>query len=189
MHALYPLATTSIHPQKASGTPAHFFFRPKTVSQWPKTTKHRQNTTYFEIFCAIFSTEKVRGGCARPVPTCNYLNPPPESLRNLGALFFRPKTLQNGQKRPKTVKIRIILRYFALFLAHKSARRVRTPRDHLKLPQTTHRKPQEPRRTLFSAQNNLKMAKNDQNTPYFEIFCAIFSAKKVRGGCARPVPT
>ena len=33
--------------------------------------------------------------------------------------FFGLKRPQNGQTRPKTVKIRIILRYFALFLARK----------------------------------------------------------------------
>ena len=96
-----------------------------------KKTKNRQNTPYFEIFCAIFS-------------------------------------------------------------AKKSARRVCTPRAQMKLPQTTPRKPQEPRRTFFSAENGLKMAKNDHKPLKYALFSDIsryFQRKKVRGGCARPVPT
>ena len=129
-HTPYSLATTSNHPQKASGTPAHF--------------------------------------------------------------FFDQKRRQNGQKRPKIVQIRLILRYFALFLAHKSARRARTPRAHLQLPQTTPRKPQEPRRTFFSRPKTAskwpKTTKNRQNTPYFEIFRAIFSAQKCAEGAHAPCP-
>ena len=92
---------------------------------------------------------------------------------------------ENGLKMAKNRQNTCFLRYFALFLAQKSARRVRTPRAHLQLPQTTHRKPQEPRRTFCSAQNGLKMAKNDQKPSkhvFFEIFHAIFSAKKCAEG-------
>ena len=128
---------------------------------------------------------------SHPSPTCKYLNPTPESLRNPSALFLGPKT---ASKWPKTTTNRqntCFLRYFALFLAPKSARRVRTPRDHLQLPQTTPIKPQEPQRTFFWAQNGLKMAKNDQKPPkhvFFEIFRAIFSAKKCAEGAHAPCP-
>ena len=86
-HTPYPLATTLNHPQKESGTAAHFFFgqkRPQNGQKRPKTVKTRLILRYI---AAIFSAKKVRGGCARSVPTCNYHNPPPESLRNPSALF------------------------------------------------------------------------------------------------------
>ena len=57
-------------------------------------------------------------------------NVPPKSEYD-GPLYYL------GQKWPKTNKNRqnsLILRYFALFLAQKSAWRVRTPRTHLQLP-------------------------------------------------------
>ena len=58
----------------------------------------------------------------------------------------------------------------AIFSAKKSERRVRTPRYDLKLPQSTHRKPQEPQRTFYSAQNGLKMAKNHQKPSKYALF-------------------
>ena len=85
---------------------------------------------------------------------------------------------KNDQKPSKYAFLEI---FCAIFSAKKSARRMRSSRNHLELPQSTPRKPQQPRRTFFSAENGLKMTKNDQKPSkyaFFEIFCAIFSAKK-----------
>ena len=61
---------------------------------------------------------------------------------------------------------------------------MRTPRARLQLPQSTHRKPQEPRRTFFSAQNGLKMAKNDQKTVKIRIILRYFALFLARKKCA-----
>ena len=109
--------------------------------------------------------------------SCNYLKP----TRNRGALFFRPKTVSKWPKTTKNRQNTPFWRYFALFLAQKSARRVDTPRAHLQLPQSTSREPQEPRRTFFPTKTSSKWpktTKNRPNTPFFETFCPIFSAKK-----------
>ena len=123
-------------PPESLRNPGALFFRPKTASKWPKTTKNRQNTCFLRYFALFLAQKSARRVCTTRT-TCNYLKPPPESLRNPSALFFRPKTASKWPKTTKTVKIRIILRYFALFLAQKSARRVRTPRANLQLPQYT----------------------------------------------------
>ena len=83
--------------------PRRTFCRPKTASKWPKTTKNRQNTHYFEIFRAIFSAKKCAKGAHTPYPLATTLNHPQKSLRNPGALFSRPKT---ASKWPKTTKNR-----------------------------------------------------------------------------------
>ena len=132
--------------------PRRPFFSTKTASEWPKTTK------------------KCAEGAHAPCPHETTSNNRQKASGIPAHFLIGPKRPQNGQKRPKTVKIRIILRYFALFLAQKSARRVRTPRPHLQLPQTNHRKPQEPRHTFFSAKNGLKMAKNDQKPLKYALF-------------------
>ena len=143
-------------PPESLRKPGALFFRPKTASKWPKTVKIRLILRYFALFLA---RKKCAEGAHAPCPFATTSNNPQKASGTPAHFFFGRKRPQNGQKRPKTVKIRIILRYFALFLAQKSARRVRTPRAHLKLPQTTTRKPQEPQRTFFSAENGLKMAK------------------------------
>ena len=106
-------------PTESLRNPGALFFRPKTASKWPKTTKNRQNTHYFEIFCAIFSTKKCADGAHAPYPLATTSNNLQKASGTPAYFFFERKRPQNGQKRPKTVKIRLILRYFALFLARK----------------------------------------------------------------------
>ena len=88
-----------------------------------------------------------------------------------------------AKTRQNTTYFGDILRYFQ---RKKSARRVRTPRAHLQLPQTTPRKPQEPRRTFFSAKNGLKMAKNHS---LILRYVALFLAQKKCAEGAHPVYT
>ena len=145
---------------------------------------------FLKIFRAIFSAKKVRGGCARPVPTCNYLKPPPEILRNRGTLFFRPKT---ASKWPKTTKNRQNTPYFEIFRASFSAKKC-AEGAHAPCPlATTSIHPQKtsgtPAHFFFGrkrSQNGQKTTKNRPNTPYFEIFRAIFSAKKCAEGAHAP---
>ena len=107
--------TTPRKPQE----PWRTFFSAENGLKMAKNDQTPCKYAFSEIFRAIFSAEKVRGGCARPVPTCNYLKPPPESLRNPSALFFRPKTDSKWPKTTKNRQIRLSLRCFALFLARK----------------------------------------------------------------------
>ena len=147
--------TTHRKPQE----PRRTFFSAKNGLKMAKNDQKPPKHVFFEIFRAIFSAKKCAEGAHAPCPLATTSNNPQKASGTPAHFFFGPKRPQNGQKRPKTAKIRIILRCFALFLAQKSARRVRTPRAHLQLPQTTPRKPQEPQRTFFSAENGLKTAK------------------------------
>ena len=77
---------------------------------------------------------------------------------------------ENDLKRAINRKIRLILRYFALFLAQKKCAEFAHAPYQFKLAQSNHKKPQTPRRTFFPDKNGLKMAKNDQKPSKYALF-------------------
>ena len=103
-------------PPESLRNPGALFFRPKTASKWPKTTKHRQNTPYFEIFRAIFSMKKCAEGAHGPIPLETTSNQPQKASRTPVHFLFGRERPQNGQNLSKYA----FLRYFALFLAQKT---------------------------------------------------------------------
>ena len=158
--------TTPRKPQE----PKRTFFWAQNGLKMANNDQKPSKYAFLEIFCAIFKAKK----SARRVRTPrNHLKLPqstPRKPQKPRRTFFRPKT---ASKWPTTTKSRQntpFWRYFALFLAQKSARRVRTPRTQFKLAQSTHRKLLKPRCTFISAQNGIKMAKNDQNPSKYALF-------------------